>query len=473
MEKRNRKKCAGFIAMIFLIMSLGACGRKTSLMEAEFNDETRGYEVTAENAEETVCTGSITVSDEECIAVSSDLEKGCIIVFAFPAEDFEGVSEDGFAEVLSEMSEDDKEGAALRETISGNNVKVYPLAPGDYYIAFTTEKESTSGTLKAMPFSIEELKEQNKQLADTLGKEDPAAAEDTPSDTAGTAVSSDAAGKDASSDKAGADVTSDTAGKDASSDNAGKDASSDAAGKDASSDNAGKDLSSDNAGKDASSDAADQNSASGAADTAAPSDTDETAVASGDPGSEIAVAVDDSAKGVEKTGGEEGQNPVMGFIGPYAYGSAGMYIEAGGGHDARVSVAWGNSHTNSAYSASVFTYQTAADPSITLSGCTFDTDGEVPFTNPGYYSRTDCLFNGSNDWQTDFDTVGFVDRSANDYRLAPGSTYLTGGSLTGTDILGHTRTGSIGAYDGSWIVAPATVSARISWEKGCRSGILP
>ena len=334
MEKRNRKKCAGFIAMIFLIMSLGACGRKTSLMEAEFNDETRGYEVTAENAEETVCTGSITVSDEECIAVSSDLEKGCIIVLAFPAEDFEGVSEDGFAEVLSKMSEDDKEGAALRETISGNNVKVYPLAPGNYYIAFTTEKESTSGTLKAMPFSIEELKEQNKQLADTLGKEDPAADQDTPSDTAGTAVSSDAAGEDASSDKAGADVTSDTAGKDA---------SSDAAGKDASSDNAGKDLSSDTAGKDASSDAADQNSASGAADTAAPSDTDETAVASGDPGSEIAVAVDDSAKGVEKTGGEEGQNPVMGFIGPYAYGSAGMYIEAGGGHDARVSVAWGNS----------------------------------------------------------------------------------------------------------------------------------
>ena len=334
MEKRNRKKCAGFIAMIFLIMSLGACGRKTSLMEAGFNDETRGYEVTAENAEETVRTGRITVSDEECIAVSSDLEKGCMIVLAFPAEDFEGVSEDGFAEVLSKMSEDDKEGAALRETISGNNVKVYPLAPGNYYIAFITEKESTSGTLKAMPFSIEELKEQNKQLADTLGKEDPAAAEDTPSDTAGTAVSSDAAGKDASSDKAGADVTSDTAGKDA---------SSDAAGKDASSDNAGKDMSSDTAGKDASSDAADQNSASGAADTAAPSDTDETAVASGDPGSEIAVAVDDSAKGVERTGREEGQNPVMGFIGPYAYGSAGMYIEAGGGHDARVSVAWGNS----------------------------------------------------------------------------------------------------------------------------------
>ena len=266
MEKRNRKKCAGFIAMIFLIMSLGACGRKTSLMEAEFNDETRGYEVTAENAEETVRTGRITVSDEECIAVSSDLEKGCMIVLAFPAEDFEGVSEDGFAEVLSKMSEDDKEGAALRETISGNNVKVYPLAPGNYYIAFTTEKESTSGTLKAMPFSIEELKEQNKQLADTLGKEDPAADQDTPSDTAGTAVSSDAAGDDASSDKAGADVTSDAAGKDTSSDKAGADVTSDAAGKDASSDAVGKDATSDAAGKNSSSDVAGKDASSDAAE---------------------------------------------------------------------------------------------------------------------------------------------------------------------------------------------------------------
>lgn len=125
-------------------------------------------------------------------------------------------------------------------------------------------------------------------------------------------------------------------------------------------------------------------------------------------------------------------------------------------------VAWGNSHTNSTYSASVFTYQAAADPVIMLSGCTFDTDGEVPFLNSGSYTKTDCLFNGENDWQTDFDTVGFVDRSANDYRLAPGSSYLTGGSLTGTDILGHTRTGSIGAFDGSWIVASATVAVNTS-----------
>ena len=125
-------------------------------------------------------------------------------------------------------------------------------------------------------------------------------------------------------------------------------------------------------------------------------------------------------------------------------------------------VAWGNTHTNTAASASVFTFLSAANPDIVLTGCTFDTDGEVPFTNPGAYTRTDCLFNGRNDWQIDFDMVGFVNRSGNDYRLAAGSAYLTGGSTTGADILGHTRTGSLGAYDGSWLVSPFTVSQDIT-----------
>ena len=139
-------------------------------------------------------------------------------------------------------------------------------------------------------------------------------------------------------------------------------------------------------------------------------------------------------------------------------------------------VAWGNTHTNSSAAASVFTFLSAADPEITLEGCTFDTDGEVPFTNPGAYTRTDCLFNGRNDWQIDFSTVGFVDRSANDYRLAPGSAYLTGGTLTGADFLGHARTGSIGAFDGSWIVVgtASTVAANqtVDWLDLAASSVL-
>ena len=163
-------------------------------------------------------------------------------------------------------------------------------------------------------------------------------------------------------------------------------------------------------------------------------------------------------------------NTTVSFVNCRFYGNVGAYSgflrgisgATGATLTFRNCVAYNNSHTNSSATASVFTFLSAADPEITLEGCTFDTDGEVPFTNPGAYTRTACLFNGRNDWQIDFDTVGFVDRTANDYRLAPGSAYLSGGSLTGTDILGHARSGSIGAYDGSWLVARAAGSATVS-----------
>lgn len=56
-----------------------------------------------------------------------------------------------------------------------------------------------------------------------------------------------------------------------------------------------------------------------------------------------------------------------------------------------------------------------------------------------------------------------------DFRLAPGSAYLTGAAYNpgDLDLLGHARAGSWGAFDGSWIVATgsATVSANqtVDW----------
>ena len=189
MKKVNRKKCAGFIAVIFLIMSLSACGAKTS-MEAEFNEGTGGYEVTAENAKDTVCIGSITVSDGECLAVSPNLDKGRMILTVYSAEDFEAAAGDESLEALTEIPGGAEKHFALRETITGNDVSVYPLDPGDYYISFAAEDESTSGTLKAMPFSIQEMREQDADLADTLGGEDSSADTAVSSEAAGTAVTS-------------------------------------------------------------------------------------------------------------------------------------------------------------------------------------------------------------------------------------------------------------------------------------------
>lgn len=120
-------------------------------------------------------------------------------------------------------------------------------------------------------------------------------------------------------------------------------------------------------------------------------------------------------------------------------------------------VAWDNAATNSTYTADFFTFQNAANADISVINCTFDCPN-IPFLNPNAVVKTDSLLGGTNDWNIDFSTVGFVDRSGNDYRLAADSAYLTGGSTTGADILGHTRTGSWGAYDGSWLVSPFTVS---------------
>lgn len=52
----------------------------------------------------------------------------------------------------------------------------------------------------------------------------------------------------------------------------------------------------------------------------------------------------------------------------------------------------------------------------------------------------------------------FVDYENNDFRLAYSSSLVEGGSLTGTDILGHSRksNSSIGAYEGRWFVVNST-----------------
>lgn len=119
----------------------------------------------------------------------------------------------------------------------------------------------------------------------------------------------------------------------------------------------------------------------------------------------------------------------------------------------------------------------SANADITYNGCTLDGGSIRAVTNEGTATWNSSLFTGASDvGGVDFSTVGFVDRSANDYRLAPGSAYLTGGTLTGDDILGHARTGSIGAFDGSWIVVgtASTVAANqtVDWLDLAASAVL-
>lgn len=87
-----------------------------------------------------------------------------------------------------------------------------------------------------------------------------------------------------------------------------------------------------------------------------------------------------------------------------------------------------------------------------LNGCTFYSNVNGSFTN------NDSLLASA----VDFGLVDFVDILNNDFRLLPSSPYLTGGTLTGTDFLGHTRSGSKGAFDGSWLVVAANGSSTLS-----------
>lgn len=133
-------------------------------------------------------------------------------------------------------------------------------------------------------------------------------------------------------------------------------------------------------------------------------------------------------------------------------------------------LAYNNRHDQTSASADFMAFQSAANPTIVFNGCTIDgSEGNQSFTNLSSYPKNDCIYKTISTYYPEGldPAIDFVNYSANDYRLAPGSAYLTGGTLTGADILGHARTGSIGAFDGSWIVATGstTVSANqtVDW----------
>lgn len=93
--------------------------------------------------------------------------------------------------------------------------------------------------------------------------------------------------------------------------------------------------------------------------------------------------------------------------------------------------------------------------SVTLTGCTFYALASTGST----VTDSGCILISD---PNDLTAAGFVSTQAFDFRLTPDSPNLTGGLTTGTDILGHTRDGALGAYAGSWYVVGANESASIS-----------
>lgn len=104
--------------------------------------------------------------------------------------------------------------------------------------------------------------------------------------------------------------------------------------------------------------------------------------------------------------------------------------------------------------------QSVATPTVLLEGSTIESnraDSKPALGGTGgTVTKTNSLIDGESD--VEFSTAGFVDYANYDYRLTATSSYLTGGASTGVDYLGHTRSGSVGAYDGSWFVGGSVAS---------------
>ena len=98
--------------------------------------------------------------------------------------------------------------------------------------------------------------------------------------------------------------------------------------------------------------------------------------------------------------------------------------------------------------------QSVATPTVLIDGSTIESNraDSKPACGGtgGTVTKTNSLIDGED--SVDFAAAGFVDYANYDYRLTATSPYLTGGATTGFDYLGHARSGSVGAYDGSWIV---------------------
>lgn len=123
-------------------------------------------------------------------------------------------------------------------------------------------------------------------------------------------------------------------------------------------------------------------------------------------------------------------------------------------------VAFNNSAT-ATYGASVVYVAAASLASVSITGCTFGR-GAKPAKggSGGSVVVSNSLLDGEN--AVDFASAGFADATNYDFRLTASSPYLTGGATTGVDFLGHARSGSVGAFDGSWLVVAASGSTTLA-----------
>ena len=168
MNRRVWRKTAVVFTALLLILLLMSCGKKAA-MTSEPNEETGGFEVTAENIYGSGNSGFLEIKEGQCLVISPQLQKGHFVLTVVPADKFDSAMEKEPAKAVQEINAGENgSGASLEIVVEGSAMSAYSLEPGEYYVFVMSEKEKTTGTMSVMPYSIEELRAQDAALADTL-----------------------------------------------------------------------------------------------------------------------------------------------------------------------------------------------------------------------------------------------------------------------------------------------------------------
>lgn len=137
------------LVLVLLLAATGCAGGKGTF-SSEIVDETGAYKVTADDAAKDSAVGSlgggITISENQVLLVSPDLEKGSIQLRLL----------------------DSKGDVAFDEEISGRVLSTYDLDPGEYSIGATCNENGTTGTMLVVPEDKNEFEKQNETLDTAL-----------------------------------------------------------------------------------------------------------------------------------------------------------------------------------------------------------------------------------------------------------------------------------------------------------------
>ena len=155
------KKILALAGTLVLVLALTACGTSSS-MSSDYDDETGAVKVVAENAAESYVNGYVTVEEGQCLVVSPNLTKGSFDVQVSLMESEPTAEDLGAAEEPT-----------LEENVSGKVMSTYDLEPGEYMLGITA-RDNATGTLLIVPYSIQEMENENARLeeilADALGQ---------------------------------------------------------------------------------------------------------------------------------------------------------------------------------------------------------------------------------------------------------------------------------------------------------------